>query len=275
MIEVKRRLTIFLFIFICISVLGTIGFMHLESLSFTDSFYFNIVTMSTVGYGDIHPTVPASRLLSILLIVLGGGSFLGVIANGTELILLKREARNRMRKINMVLGIFFSETGYHLLGIFSRCDTEIENIRQHLLITTKWTRDHFASAQRQLKKHSFALDITDPLQLKDLRDFLTSRRRSLISLLENPAIIEDEGFSETLLSVFHLTDELNCREGFGDLPASDVRHLAMDMSRSYRLMLGQWLYYLQHLKEHYPYLFSLAIRKNPFDLHASTTVITL
>lgn len=272
MTEVKRRLSIFLFIFICISILGTLGFMHLETLSFTDAFYFNIVTMSTVGYGDIHPTVPASRLLSILLIVLGGGSFLGVIANGTELILLKREARNRMRKINMVLGIFFSETGYHLLTLFSRCDTDIEGIRKHLVVTSKWTTEHFASARRQSKKHSFALDITDSLQLKDLRDFLTSQRRSLISLLENPVIVEDEAFSETLLSVFHLTDELNSREGFGDLPDSDIRHLTMDMSRSYRFMLGQWLYYLQHLKVHYPYIFSLAIRKNPFDPHASPVI---
>ena len=272
MTEVKRRLTIFLALFICISVVGTIGFMHFESLGFIDSFYFNIVTVSTVGYGDIHPTVPASRLLSIFLIVLGGGSFLGVIANGTELILLRRESRNRVRKINMVLGIFFSETGYHLLKLFSCYDTKVENIRQHLLISTKWTGDHFASARRQLRKYDFTQEITEPLQLKDLRDFLASRRRSMVSLLENPAIIEDGAFSETLLSVFHLTDELNCREEFGALPASDVRHLAMDMSRAYRLLLGQWLYYLQHLKGHYPYLFSLAIRKNPFDPHASTVI---
>ncbi|SMC96497.1 Ion channel [Desulfocicer vacuolatum DSM 3385] len=272
MSEVKRRLQIFFLIFIGITVLGTLGFMHFESLSFTDAFYFNIVTMSTVGYGDIHPTVTASRLLSIFLIVLGGGSFLGVIANGTELILLRREARNRMRKINMVLGIFFSETGYRLLTIFSRCDTEMKTIRQHLMVSTKWTGEHFIAAQRQLKRHKFNLDISDLVEFKDLRDFLTSRRRALISLLENPAIIEDEGFSEVLLAVFHLTDELECRENFRELPPSDVRHLAMDMSRAYRLMLEQWLYYLQHLKVHYPYIFSLAIRKNPFDPHAKAVI---
>ena len=272
MTEVKRRLQIFFFIFIGITVLGTLGFMYFESLSFTDAFYFNIVTMSTVGYGDIHPTIPATRLLSIFLIVLGGGSFLGVIANGTELILLRREARNRMRKINMVLGIFFSETGYQLLSIFSRCDTEIENIRPHLVVSTKWTGEHFTAARLQLKKHDFNLDISDLVEFKDLRDFLISRRRSLISLLENPAIIEDEGFSETLLSVFHLTDELNSREDFNGLPPTDVRHLAMDMSRSYRFTLEQWLHYLQHLKVHYPYIFSLAIRKNPFDPHANPVV---
>jgi hypothetical protein len=72
--------------------------------------------------------------------------------------------------------------------------------------------------------------------------------------------------------VFHLTDELNCREAFDGLPSTDVRHLAMDMSRAYSFMLEQWLYYLQHLKIHYPYIFSLAIRKNPFDPHASPVI---
>jgi len=272
MAEVKRRLNIFLLIFMGITVLGTFGFMHFESLSFIDAFYFNIVTMSTVGYGDIHPTVPASRMLSILLIVLGGGSFLGAIANGTELILLKREARNRMRKINMVLGIFFSETGYQLLHIFSRCDTDLEAISSHLMVTTKWTGEHFATARRQLKKHSFTLEIHDPDLLKDLRDLLTGRRRFMVSLLENPAIIEEELFSETLLSVFHLTDELSSREGLEGLPSTDIRHIIMDMSRAYRFMLEQWLYYLQHLKGHYPYIFSLAIRKNPFDPHVSPVI---
>ena len=272
MTEVKRRLNIFLFIFICITVLGTLGFMYIESFTFIDAFYFNIVTMSTVGYGDIHPTLPAGRMLSILVIILGGGSFLGVIANGTELLLLRREARNRMRKINMVLGIFFSETGHELLRIFAGWDMEIQNLRQHLMVSPKWTRNHFETAHRRLKKYGFELEIDDARKLKPLCDFLLSRRKSLIRLLENPAIIEDEGFSEALLAVNHLTDELSCRESFRQLPPTDIRHISMDMSRAYCFMLTQWLNYLEHLKNHYPYLFSLAVRRNPFDPEANPVV---
>ena len=54
--EVRRRLQLFITLFFIVTAIGTVGFMMLEDLSFADAFYYNIVTMSTVGYGDIHPT---------------------------------------------------------------------------------------------------------------------------------------------------------------------------------------------------------------------------
>jgi hypothetical protein len=87
--EVRRRLQIFLALFLLVTAIGTVGFMMLENLSFVDAFYYNIVTMSTVGYGDIHPTNPASRMFAVLLIVMGGATFLGVIANATQMLILR------------------------------------------------------------------------------------------------------------------------------------------------------------------------------------------
>ena len=69
---IRRRLQLFLALLAMITVIGTAGFMALEDLSLPEALYFNLVTMSTVGYGDIHPTSNPSRLFAILLIVLGG-----------------------------------------------------------------------------------------------------------------------------------------------------------------------------------------------------------
>jgi hypothetical protein len=41
------------------------------------------------------------------------------------------------------------------------------------------------------------------------------------------------------------------------------------MKRAYLLLISEWLAYLKHLKENYPYLFSLSVRTNPFDPNAS------
>lgn len=269
--DVRRRLKIFLGLFVAITVMGTLGFMVLEDLPLVKAFYYNIVTMSTVGYGDIHPTSDASRLFALLLIVLGGGTFLGAIANATEMFLLKRETENRMRKINMVLGIFFGDVGYELLTLFSRFDQHIEEPRNALLVKTTWKDADFLSAQKALKKHDFRPDI-HRVDLDALFHFLKENRKTLVSLLENPVLLEREGFSETLLAVFHLAEELNSRDGFEKLPDSDLKHLAGDMGRAYRMLVSQWLTYLQHLKTHYPYLFSLAVRKNPFDPDATPIV---
>jgi len=72
---VKVRLNIFLGIFLCITTIGTFGFMFLEKLTFTDALYYNIVTMSTVGYGDIHPTNQAQDSSPSFSLLWEGGLF--------------------------------------------------------------------------------------------------------------------------------------------------------------------------------------------------------
>jgi len=42
--------------------------------------------------------------------------------------------------------------------------------------------------------------------------------------------------------------------------------------RVYGLLVPEWLAYMKHLKKNYPYLFSLAMRTNPFDADASVVV---
>ncbi|MGD9105989.1 MAG: potassium channel family protein [Desulfobacterales bacterium] len=268
---VRRRLQIFLALFLFIAISGTFGFMVLEDLTFTEALYYNIVTMSTVGYGDIHPTKQASRMFSIFLIIMGGATFLGVIANATELLLLNRERQSRLRKVNMVLGVFFSEVGHELLSIFSHNDHNIEEIRENLLVNFGWTENHFTTALKIIQKHDLRVNIGE-VPLETIFKLLNSNRKFLIGLLENPVLIEQESFSEALLAVFHLTDELSCRGNLSNLPESDKKHLSGDINRVYKKLVEQWFVYLKHLKKQYPYLYSLAVRKNPFDPKASPVV---
>lgn len=271
--EVKRRLKVFLGLFLLVTTVGTFGFMHLENLTFNESLYYNIVTMATVGYGDIHPNTPISRMFAVLLIVAGGASFLGVIANATELVILKRDFQDRMRKVNMVLGVFFSEVGNQLLGLFSKHDKDIDTVRKTLCITIGWHREQFSAARNSMGAAKPKVD-TDGMDLSQLNSFLCNKRDFLVGLLQNPVLIEHEGFSEALLAVFHLQDELSSREDLISLPNTDRQHLTGDMNRAYGMLIDQWLVYLEHLKAQYPYIFSLAIRKNPFDLNASTVVLS-
>jgi hypothetical protein len=266
--EIRQRLQIFIALFVSVALVGTFGFMYLENLSFIDAFYFNITTMSTVGYGDIHPTREVSRLFAVLLIVMGGATFLGLVANGSEMMLLKRERQERMKKINMVLGVFYSEIGNHLLSLFSSYDPEIESLSQHLLVKAGWTAREFRELQRLISQHNFTVDMTR-VNLVALHDLLAGRRNFLVRLLENPVLIEHEAFAETLLAIFHLTEELSYRPDLCHTTEADGKHLSGDISRAYQSLLNRWLYYMENLEEHYPYLFSLALRINPFDPKAS------
>jgi hypothetical protein len=69
-----------------------------------------------------------------------------------------------------------------------------------------------------------------------------------------------------------MTEELASRRDLKELPSADYEHLAGDIRRVYVLLVHQWLDYMKHLKDNYPYLFSLAMRTNPFDRNASPVI---
>ncbi|MGI9643031.1 MAG: potassium channel family protein [Acidimicrobiia bacterium] len=50
---------------------GTVVFRLLEDWSWVDAFYFSVVAATTVGFGDLSPTRDASKLFSIVYIVVG------------------------------------------------------------------------------------------------------------------------------------------------------------------------------------------------------------
>ena len=51
--------------------IGMVSYHYLEGWTWIESLYFVVVTLTTVGYGDIHPTTDASRLFTIFFILIG------------------------------------------------------------------------------------------------------------------------------------------------------------------------------------------------------------
>jgi hypothetical protein len=171
----------------------------------------------------------------------------------------------------MVIGTFFSEVGTRLIAHFSDFDPKLENIRTNLIVRKEWSDQEFVAVIKRLKDYDYEVTI-HVINLVDLRIFLMGKRDFLVRLLENPILLEHESFTELLRAVFHLTEELAAREDLQALPDTDRQHLAGDVKRVYNLLVHEWLNYMQHLKDNYPYLFSLAMRINPFDQNASVIV---
>lgn len=186
-------------------------------------------------------------------------------------LLSEREKRTRLEKLNMVIGTFFSEVGTRLLTSFSDFDPQLDSIRKELIVTEEWSNDRFSNLSKRLAIYDFGVDIKK-MDLENLRSFLLGERDFLIRILENPTLLEHEQFTELLRAVFHLMEELEHRDDMTKLPDSDYRHLANDIKRAYVLMVHQWIEYFRYLKDNYPYLFSLAMRTNPFDATASIIV---
>lgn len=188
-----------------------------------------------------------------------------LIVNG---LLRIREKRAMLNKMNMVIGSFFSEVGMTLLKLFPLFDEHYESLREKLIITTDWSDKDYNTVTKQLKTFEYSINSRKG-NLVELRSYLIGKRNFLLMLLENPNLLEHETFTELLWAVFHLTEELAYRQNVSQLSTADYDHLSTDTNRAYVLLIAEWLQYMRHLKAQYPYLYSLAVRINPFNPNAS------
>src|SRR3989304_9897088 len=186
-------------------------------------------------------------------------------------VLNDREKKALLTKLNMVIGVFFSEAGTKLLTYLSDYDTSSHILIEHLSGVKAWTVKDFKDTYKKFKGYQPDLKINSG-NLRNLKDFLIKKREFLLRLMENPNLLEHESFTDLLWAVFHLTEELENREDFEKIPGTDYEHLIRDTQRAYNAMIFEWIAYMNHLKNNYPYLFSLAVRTNPFDLKASPII---
>lgn len=93
--------------------IGTVGYQTIEGWSWFDSLYMTIITVATVGYGEIHPLSTAGRAFTIVLI-LGGVSNLAY-------------ALGAMTK-------FFAAGGWEAYRRRSRMQHVLDNITDHTIV---------------------------------------------------------------------------------------------------------------------------------------------
>lgn len=179
-----------------------------------------------------------------------------------------REKREKLEKLNMVIETFFSEVGNRLLVVFSDIDPNLSVIKKKLIIKTDWNEKDFINIHKWMKQYNYRIKI-DELELNDLKEFLLEKRQFLLRLLENPVLLEHQPFTDLLMATFHLTEELANRTNYQNLTNQDTDHLKIDIERVYSRLVDRWIDYMKYLKNNYPYLFSLAMRTNPFDENAS------
>jgi hypothetical protein len=210
----------------------------------------------------------------IYIYLLGDFAFLPlqvlVVGLIIDRLLSQREKQAMLSKMNMVVGVFFSEMGTRLLGeLLPGFDRS--QIIARLGVKPNWSAGDFRQAT------AFA-DTLKPqadcraINLEALRDFLSHERDLLLTLLGNPNLLEHERFTDMLWAVSHLAEELEARPQLQNLPKSDEAHIGADIGRAFGALAAEWLDYVQHLRSNYPYLYSLVLRTHPLQDHPSAVV---
>ena len=172
--------------------------------------------------------------------------------------LVERRARlERLNKLNMLVGLFFSDIGFTLLKLIVAGD---ENIHVLDLDFTD-----LKSCETKLKSHNHQV-VFENINYSELKELVIGARDILSSLISNESILEHETFADLLMSLMHLRDEIIFIK-YTELTPDDCSHLKGDLTRVYENLTYQWINYLSHLRQFYPYQYSGAIKFNPFTLN--------
>ena len=182
-------------------------------------------------------------------------------------VLNHREKRMKLKKMNMVIGSFFSEAGNPLLKTMHQLAKTSAAWQKEVLLGVDCEETIFAELEARCAELKPEITATRS-QLEDLRQFALAKREFILGLLINQNLLEHDRFTDLLWAVSHLLEELSARENLQLISDKDLQHLHFDIQRAYTRLACEWIAYMHHLKTDYPYLFSFAVRTNPFDSRA-------
>lgn len=156
-----RRFRISLLLLALLILFGTVGYMVIEDLSAVDALYMTIITITTVGFGEIGEPSQASRIFTIVVIVLGVGAGAWAIRNGVEIVL--------------------GDTLWHSIRM-KKMRTTIEELEGHYIVCGYGRIGRQIVRDMQRRRRPFVIVDTDEERMEDfmMESFLDSDRKPLV-----------------------------------------------------------------------------------------------
>ncbi len=118
--ELKRRIALSAGLIILVISFGTSGYMGIEGWNFLDSLYMTIITLTTVGFREVHDLSSGGKLFTIILIIGGVGTVLYAFSTGAKFViegeLQEMFGRKRLEKRLKELKKHYIICGYGRMG---------------------------------------------------------------------------------------------------------------------------------------------------------------
>jgi len=177
----EGRLTGVLIALFLLPLSGTLGYMLIEGWDWFDAFYMTVITITTIGYKEVHPLSPAGRIFTVVFVFFGVGTALyalNVLAQTllqTQRFLQRVTLRKVMRLANHYIICGGGRTG-------TRIASELQRLgKPYVLIERQ------EAAVRQLRQQGFLAIEGDATQEEVLKVANIEKAAGLVTVLPHDA----------------------------------------------------------------------------------------
>ncbi len=162
------------------------------------------------------------------------------------------------RKLNLFLGVFFRQMGMEFLLQIVTMLANRQEFDALITVQENWDKRQFRRARQAVERFQPRMEATAD-DIIALMELLESREAEITSMTRNPLLLEFELLHPTLMSLFHLIEEMHFRQPLHRLTPEEVNHLARDAGKSLRHLAQLWLRYMEYLKATHPDLFQCRV----------------
>jgi voltage-gated potassium channel len=182
--NLKRRLIDIGLVFGLIIILGATGYWLIEGWSLVDAFYMAVITVTTVGFGEVHPLTPAGRMFTTVLIVLGVGGITYAFSALTNYVIAGElggilEKRRMARRVNSIQGHYivcgFGRVGHQVC-------VELKRERQSLVVV-----DFDGPSVERARSQGYSVVVGDAGNDRVLHEAGIERARGLVAAVDSDA----------------------------------------------------------------------------------------
>jgi voltage-gated potassium channel len=204
-----RQFQASLVVLFAVLVVGMVGYRLLERLSWLDSAYMTVITVATVGFGEIRPLSPGGRVFTMALIIVGVGTGAWAATRAVE-VMLGQTLWLSVQRRKMTQSLAALRDHYVILG-HGRLGTRIERdlrARGEPFVVVDWTQSLEETFLRQQIPHL----IGDATQDEVLSRAGVERARGLVAALDSDAsnvlaVLSARGLNSKLLIVARANNE--------------------------------------------------------------------
>ncbi len=176
----------------------------------------------------------------------------------------KASEEENQSKLSIIETLFFNESGGNMLRYLTSFDPNSHLLSRILHVEMEWKSADYNNARKQLSGYSFHLDVGQ-VDYFGLHYHLDERHNYYRNILENPALTQSSEFTEMVMKIYLLWEELDCRTDLYNLDLEEKHYLGELLTQIYEELAMYWLDNAHNHSIHNRPRLHRLIETSPFD----------